>query len=69
VSRRGSPPSIAPAPGEIWHNPKRNRIARVETVTSSYVEYRYVDSASGARFNTATIEDFLLSFRAPSGAA
>jgi hypothetical protein len=68
VSRR-PPPSIAPVPGELWHNPKRNRVARVETVTRRHVEYRYIDSASGARVNTTTLEDFLLSFRAPSEAA
>jgi hypothetical protein len=66
VSRRGSLPSIAPAPGELWHNPKRNRVTRVETVTSRYVEHRYV---GGVRFVTTTLEDFLLSFRAPTEAA
>jgi hypothetical protein len=65
VTRR-PPPSIAPVPGELWHNPKRNRVTRVETVTSRYVEHRYVDS--GARLVTSTLEDFLLSFRAPSEA-
>jgi hypothetical protein len=60
VTRRPRP-TFAPVPGELWHNPKRNRVTRVETVTGRYVEHRYVDS--GARLVTSTLEDFLLSFR------
>jgi hypothetical protein len=60
VSRR-PPPSIAPVPGDLWHNLKRNRVTRVETVTGRYVEHRYV--GAGARLVTTMLEDFLLSFR------